>query len=290
MEEIIRKDGNHTTDKYKGIVFSDFDGTLLDSKKEINNKDYNTLIQLKQKGFLRVIVTGRHLYSLFQRIDNTFPVDYVIFSSGAGIWDLTNKEYIRIVSMDPSEVQKAASVLLKLTVDFAVHRPVPDNHYFFFLHHNLNNHDFNRRLTLYRNYAIEWKKIPSQFPKASQLLAIINDNTDSRIYEIICKELTDFTVIKTTSPLDYTSLWIEIFPSNVSKGRTSSWLSSLFKINKEKILAIGNDFNDLDLLSWAETAFVVANAPDELKKTFPVVPSHDNCGFTYAIKKWLKKI
>jgi len=51
---------------------------------------------------------------------------------------------------------------------------------------------------------------------------------------------------------------------------------------------VGNDFNDLDLLEWAQTRFVTANAPAELKKRFPAVASNNQGGVSEAIARWLK--
>jgi hydroxymethylpyrimidine pyrophosphatase-like HAD family hydrolase len=51
---------------------------------------------------------------------------------------------------------------------------------------------------------------------------------------------------------------------------------------------VGNDFNDLDLLEWAQTRFVTANAPPELKERFPTVASNDRCGVAEAIARWIE--
>ena len=41
------------------------------------------------------------------------------------------------------------------------------------------------------------------------------------------------------------------------------------------MLAVGNDFNDLDLLHWAGKGYAVANSPDPIRALFPLVPSND---------------
>ena len=43
--------------------------------------------------------------------------------------------------------------------------------------------------------------------------------------------------------------------------------------------AVGNDYNDADLLAWAAHAYVVDNAPRDLKALHTVVPSNDDDGF-----------
>jgi hydroxymethylpyrimidine pyrophosphatase-like HAD family hydrolase len=64
-------------------------------------------------------------------------------------------------------------------------------------------------------------------------------------------------------------------------------LTAEFDIDPGQTLSIGNDYNDLDLLEWTTSSFVVENAPDDLKERFPVVASHNESGVAEAIQRWL---
>jgi hydroxymethylpyrimidine pyrophosphatase-like HAD family hydrolase len=66
-----------------------------------------------------------------------------------------------------------------------------------------------------------------------------------------------------------------------------AWLTAEFDIDPGQTLSIGNDYNDLDLLEWTASSFVVENAPDDLKERFPVVASHNEGGVAEAIQRWL---
>ncbi len=103
------------------------------------------------------------------------------------------------------------------------------------------------------------------------------------------KRLPEFNIIRTTSPLDEKSTWIEVFPENASKSIAAEWLTDRLNISSSKVLAIGNDFNDLDLLEWSGTRFVVANAPGELRSKYRTVSSNDNNGVAEAINLWLSE-
>jgi hydroxymethylpyrimidine pyrophosphatase-like HAD family hydrolase len=48
-------------------------------------------------------------------------------------------------------------------------------------------------------------------------------------------------------------------------------------------VAVGNDYNDRDLLEWAHQAYVVANAAASLKRRYTVVASNDDQGFAQAM-------
>jgi hydroxymethylpyrimidine pyrophosphatase-like HAD family hydrolase len=53
---------------------------------------------------------------------------------------------------------------------------------------------------------------------------------------------------------------------------------------------VGNDYNDLDLLGWSATRFVVANAPRELRARFPTVASNNDGGVAEAADRWLAEV
>jgi hydroxymethylpyrimidine pyrophosphatase-like HAD family hydrolase len=87
--------------------------------------------------------------------------------------------------------------------------------------------------------------------------------------------------------LDGKSTWIEIFPAGVSKSRTAKWLASRLGIPDLQTLSVGNDYNDADLLEWAASSFVTANAPEALRQRFPIVASNNHGGVSEAIERWL---
>jgi hydroxymethylpyrimidine pyrophosphatase-like HAD family hydrolase len=51
-------------------------------------------------------------------------------------------------------------------------------------------------------------------------------------------------------------------------------------------LAVGNDYNDLDLLEWAGTSRLAAGAPPELSARFPLAASADDSDFAEAVVAW----
>ena len=54
-----------------------------------------------------------------------------------------------------------------------------------------------------------------------------------------------------------------------------------------RVLAVGNDVNDVDMVRWASVARVVANAPEPLAQEFRSVADHSEGGFSDAVAEWL---
>jgi Cof subfamily protein (haloacid dehalogenase superfamily) len=271
----------------RGLFVCDFDGTLLRSDRSFSDADLEALKQLDALGIVRVIATGRSIYSLNTVSISELPVDFIIFSSGAGVIQHPDGQIIRKVSLEAQEVNRAIAILRADDLDFMVHRPIPDNHVFGYFESTPANADFRRRIDLYSQFAFPLEEVSDGFGAATQLLAILPPAGSPQIIETIRKKLPGFNIIQTTSPLDGRSIWIEIFPATVSKGLTVAWLTAEFDIDPGRTLSIGNDYNDLDLLEWTASSFVVENAPDVLKERFPVVASHNECGVAEAIGRWL---
>jgi hydroxymethylpyrimidine pyrophosphatase-like HAD family hydrolase len=125
---------------------------------------------------------------------------------------------------------------------------------------------------------------PEKFGPSSQAIVVVPGLNAVDIMDQIKVNLNDFNVIKTTSPFDGQTMWIEIFPLCVSKGKSAAWLAQTLGIDRKHTVAVGNDYNDEDLLEWTGNAFVVENGPDDLKQRFSVVSSNNNDGVSDAIK------
>ena len=268
-------------------VFTDLDGTLLGSDQQLSPANHDVLEVLGQQGILRVVVTGRSLFSCRRVLDRSFPIDLLVTSSGAGIFSFPDFKLLFDQALTETEVSKSIEVLNALKLDFMVHDPVPDNHRFRWHQHTAHNPDFAHRLTVYEGHHRPIEE-PTEFHIAStQLVAVSLPGDNGSALPYLKQKLSELTVIRTTSPLDHQSTWYEIFPNNVSKSSAAAWVCSAFNVDSNEVFAIGNDYNDLDLLRWCSRSRVVANAPAELTSEFEIVASHDDDGFAQAVVEWL---
>ena len=271
-----------------GLFVCDFDGTLLRSDRSFSDTDLNALIRLEELGIIRAVATGRSIYSINTVPISNLPVDFILFSSGAGISRHPDGRIIRKVSLESHEVSLAIKTLKANNLDFMVHHPIPHNHIFSYVESTSDNPDFKRRIELYHQFAKPLETAIDGFGDATQLLAILPPADNRPVIAMLENALPGFNIIQTTSPLDGQSTWIEIFPTTVSKSLTAAWLSAAYGLKADQALSVGNDYNDLDLLEWAGCSFVVDNAPHDLKSRFPVVSSNNECGVAEAIERWLE--
>jgi HAD superfamily hydrolase (TIGR01484 family) len=270
-----------------GLFVCDFDGTLLRTDRSFSRDDLGALKRLGQLGIVRAIATGRSLYSINTIPISKLPVDFLIFSSGAGINRHPDGLIIRKTGLEAHQVRRAIQILQTNKLDFMVHRPIPDNHAFSYFESRSDNADFNRRIDIYRQFAKPLDLKQDGFDMATQLLAVVPPDDNRPLIQTLRTALPDFNIIQTTSPLDGCSTWIEIFPTTVSKSLAAEWLAEKFNLNPNQALSIGNDYNDMDLLDWTGCSYVVRNAPPDLTNRFPVVASNNDSGVAEAIERWL---
>jgi len=263
------------------MVITDLDGTLLNSNSNVSEQDINTLKQLGELEIKRVIATGRSFFSLRRVLPADFPLDYLISASGAGIMDWQTKSSLYSAAIPADQVMLLASDFIKRKFDFMIQEPLPENHRFIYHQSGNVNPDFQRRIDHYQDHADLLMNIDQAMRPASVLIVIIP--SDIGLYEKLKSEYPQFNVIRTTSPLDHVSMWIEFFPKNVSKSDAARHLCSITSCDYCEVVSIGNDYNDLDLLDWSRLSFVVANAPADIKRFFPTVFSNDQSGFTEAV-------
>ena len=268
-------------------VFTDLDGTLLNSNQQLSDINRQTLTSLGKAGICRIVATGRSLYSAQRVLDDAFPIDYLISSTGASVSTFPQSRLLRTVAMTSDEVQESVATLLELALDFMIQDPVPHNHCFAWHANGPPNPDFERRVALYDAHQRPLALSLNDPAPATQLLAISSADAGERLQRTLQTRLPKLTVIRTTSPLDHHSTWLEIFPGNVSKSKTARWLCGELNLDTRQIVTIGNDYNDIDLLEWGAYSYVVGNAPVDLRDQFTPVSHHDDNGFTEAINRWL---
>ncbi len=262
------------------MVISDFDGTLFSPQHSIHPDDIKTLHWLGKRKIVRIIATGRSMYSLQKVLPPDFPVDYIAFSSGAGILDWKTRKLLTKRQLRAAEVKELTAFLFEQQCDFMVHEPIPLNHRFNYFIHNNMHADFERRIKLYAPYAKRIEELPLTVP-ATQIIVIHTDGPAA--HQKLSKALAGYNIIRTTSPLDGKTIWIEIFPRDVSKAEAANWLCSYLCISPNAVMAVGNDYNDRQLLDWAAISYIMETAPDQLKGKYRSTLSPAEAGFSKAV-------
>ena len=263
------------------MVLVDLDGTLLNSSKKIGDEDWKTLEKLGSEGIIRVFATGRTLYSALTVLNKSTPFDYLVFSSGAGIVNWANNEIMYKTALNVQQIIEIELILRSLKVNYSIQQAIPENHRYYYYKAKKTNTDFEWRNDIYKDFSIA---LNSAYPlkQATQFLVILENETD---FEFVKSKIPNLKVIRATSPIDEKSIWLEIFPENVSKASGGKYLCKVLNISEQDTVGIGNDYNDIDLLEWTNQSFAVANSPQIIKNMFSGCVDNESNPLTDVVAK-----
>lgn len=276
--------------KYKGLVLTDLDGTFLNPTGGINEANLQALNKLHDYGIARAVCTGRTLNSAREVVPCNLPFDFLVFSSGAGISDFSKDNILCRHNLVAEDIINLKDFFKTKNVDFSIHFPIPNNHFFYWFSGAVKSPDLISRLHYLKEFAIEGNdELVRRLTAATQFLIIIPDENLS-LFDEARVRFKHLSFVRATSPLTPNYTWIEVFPDKVTKGTGAEWLCRHLNLSKEQTMSIGNDYNDIQMLEWTGRAYVMENSPEDLKKRFRVCPSNEFDGFAVAVEEWLNNM
>lgn len=271
------------------LVATDLDGTFLKDDKTISSTNLETLYLLGKKGIIRVAATGRSLHKTKEVIPNDVPFDYIVFSSGAGVFNWKTNELLYSKNISSEITNMLASYFVANNRSFHLFKAVPLNHHCWYFRGTNSNPEFERYFEFHNSYADEFPIHESIDSQACQFLVILpNDIAEFEQLKFEILELfPKLKIVRTSSPLHTPYIWMEIFHEDVSKGNGVRFVCEKENINATGTLGIGNDYNDIELLEYTHHSYLVENGPNELKSYFSNTISNEDDAFAVSVGKHL---
>ena len=82
--------------------------------------------------------------------------------------------------------------------------------------------------------------------------------------------------------------YLEIMSNNASKPLAIEVLCQKFDVQKSKVIAIGDNYNDISMIEFAGIGIAMANAPDKVKEyADDITLSNDEDGVASALEKYI---
>jgi Cof subfamily protein (haloacid dehalogenase superfamily) len=275
------------------LIAIDIDGTLLNSQLQISPANLAALQRAHAEGIEVVLGTGRrHAFAL--PIAEALGFDLWMISSNGAVTRSTREEPFHIDCL-PAEV--ARELCTYLGDDFRANTVIT----------------FERpgrgALVVERTEELtesiqRWIEKNAQFIEYCVPIedAIITDPIQAMFcgtiakMELAQKKLTawrglnDITILKTQ--YDHRNLCIvDILNRDCSKGHALERFAQSRGIAPQEIMAIGDNYNDIEMLRFAGHPFIMANAAPELKQNgWPVTLTNDESGVAAAIEQVLAEV
>lgn len=274
------------------LIASDLDGTIVSDNNSISQDNLKAINDLKQRNIPLVICTGK-TYALSKDLCQKLHASFGIFGNGSQIIDLTTGKEISKAVLSHDEIQSCLSVAKKYNLHIHAYTEnsiITSKPLYMDLRNSiLFPNEVNFEIVPSVLDYIENTNTPILkliLSSTSNLLGVKGDLEQSDKFTInhICK-----TGIYKDLVIDKEYEYLDISPNNVTKGSALQILSNYLHLQKENILSIGDNINDIDMFKASSIGAALNNANDTVKSyaSFVTKNSVENGGFAEAIYKFL---
>jgi Cof subfamily protein (haloacid dehalogenase superfamily) len=276
------------------VLAVDIDGTLTDPQFHVSARNIRALRAAHRAGIQIILATGRrHDYAM--PIARELDVPVLLLSSNGALVRSSNGETLFADRLPAATARK----LIRHMDEFRGHavltfdRPnVPGNDSLVLERADQLNQTISRWLEVNRPYikfvapledALGEEEDPLQAMYCGTIAFM--EGVERRLAE--AEFLNEITVLKTQ--YNHRDLCIlDVLTRDCSKGHALRRLAEEQGIPREQIMAIGDNYNDLEMLEFAGLPIIMSNASEDLKQNgWRVTASNEESGVALAVEDLL---
>jgi Cof subfamily protein (haloacid dehalogenase superfamily) len=273
------------------LIAVDIDGTLLNSQFRISEEDLQALRRANQQGIEVILVTGRrHAFALPIAQQLGFDL-WLISSNGAVTRSLHGEAFHRDLVPAATCLEVCAAMQefrgnLVVTFDKESKGAL--------VLERMDELTSSIRHWLEKNMQYIEFVVPIERALTSDPVQAMFCGTISRMQAAVrtleSKQVKDhITVVRTEYPVRDLCI-VDVLNRDCSKGHALKRWAQYRGIPRERVMAIGDNFNDLEMLAFAGVPFIMGNACEELKaRGWPVTNCNDENGVAAAIEQVLAR-
>ena len=266
------------------LIAIDVDGTLLDTRGQIPQANVDAIHDAVRADIHIALVTGRS-YPFARPIADPLPASItLIVSNGAVERDmdgsrvarrLLDRHTARAVLDSTRPFRELAALVFDRDADRQV------------MFETMDWEHPGRKAYWARNQSLIAKSVPLENALVEDPIQVMfNGGVDAMrsLYFALHAEANGFAVSLTEYPHRDFSL-IDVTAPTATKGRALAWRAAQLGISREEVMAVGDNFNDLEMLEFAGLPVVMANAVDGLKQRgWAMTGDNENAGLAEAIR------
>lgn len=259
----------------KTLYITDLDGTFLNSKGEISEKSEKIIKKLISDGALFSVATARTKATVLDMFKNVGLNTPIALMNGVSVYDTGKNKAVLNHSID----KDVAAEILRVYKKYNKHPMLyMDKGDFLEIHYTeIDNEHQKEYISDRKNKKLKkFIKVDDyNLGTPDDLLYIVSFDKPEELTPIY-DEISEYTSVFSNFYSDnYTDCnFLETMNGSISKGTAAVEIKKL--TGAEKLVAFGDNLNDIPLLQIADEAYAVSNAHDELKKiATAVIKSND---------------
>lgn len=239
------------------LIALDLDGTLLNEKKQISDRNKSAILKAREQGKQVVIATGRPLAGIrhmLEELEMTSENDFVIAFNGALVQNVKTGEAIlksHVTHEDYAELYRLSLVLdvhIQALTESYVTTPVYNP--YTEIEASLNG--------------IKLDVCPvHEVPEFETLIKVMMVDAPEKLDRVL-HQLPDWVKEKYTI-VRSAPIFLEFLHPSVNKGVGVAAVADLKKINRENVICVGDADNDMAMVTYAGLGVAMGNAIEALK-------------------------
>lgn len=269
------------------LIAIDMDGTLLDSRKELSQRNIDVIQEAAQKGHKIVICTGRiqkGVEPYFDQLELKAEEEYAVLNNGCSLHTIREDwQLLSYHNLDFHDVQYLYSLLdgypeiyltLIADVDYLVLADeVPD----------LVAYDASLVFTEPKPVSLAEVKTADK-PVFQAMYMGEPDVLDTFQADLEAELADKFSMVRSQPYL------FEAMPKGITKASGLRELAQKLDVKSKDIVALGDAANDLEMMKAAGFSIAMGNAAEDIKKIADAITSsNDEAGVAEAIQKYVLK-
>ncbi len=270
------KNGGTIMDNYP-LVVADLDGTLLTDEKKVSKENLIAINKYREKGGMFTIATGRSqktVLPLLEILNIDMPM---ILLNGGELFD-PKKGVIYSNYVDETIFEQVIDLFIDS--DFGIMTFYKDKIFI---------PDFKPAHELYlekqRDVKLEQLEEIKKFNKVNKILLVGNvKKARDMLLSLEQKIKKDINFVQTDD------VYMDVLPNNISKGEGLKNLCEFLKIPLKKVVAVGDQMNDLSMIKIAGYGVAMGNAKQEVKKWAKyTTKDNNNNGIAHLLYEIMEK-
>lgn len=264
------------------IVFSDIDGTVLNSKHELLASTIDAVQKLALKNIPFVLVSARMPKAMKLILDEMKVKMPMISYGGALVLDEQNK-ILYDNKINKIDTEAIISEIELLWPDDVVINYYSDDNWFV---KDENNKAVKREenITNVKASQANFKNLIANNILPNKILCMTKANISSKIEAVLQEKFPQLNIVRSSDIL------IEIMNKDVSKANGIEVLLHHLKMTPAQAIAFGDNYNDLTMLNFVGRGVVMQNAPEEIRKEAKYITKSNNEDGIYEYLKQINMI
>lgn len=268
--------------KYALVAF-DLDGTLVDDDKKISPASYAAIMEVQQKGMTVVIASGRPTYGC-RHIAKELRLDefggYIISYNGGKITSVQDGQVLSRNTMKLDlvhdlfeQIKDLDGVTMLSYINQAIVTNAEGNKYV----------EMESRVDNGMPIQVS-KDFPYNLTREPFKVALVGDRDRLDPLKTSLVEMYKGKLTFLTSAENF----IEVVPYRVDKGAALEFLLSDIGLEKEKSIAVGDNYNDLRMIQFAGLGVAMANSTEAVKRVADYITlSNVENGIQHLLNKYV---